>query len=266
MLVIGPSGGLGSYAVQLATAFGADVTGVCRITKAELLRSLGTDYVIDYKTEDFADGSRRYDLILDIAGNPGLSRPRCALAPAGTAVIVGGEEGGSCTRGIGRQLVALILSPFLRQRLVMLTPKQRASDLKQLTEVIEGGTVTPSIDTIYPLEQVREAIRDMAAGQARGKVVITTESGGHNPHPDRLAPKEYEREADRQRPDDRPDRSRHRRHRGHRQGNRPWPRHPGRAPRHHRPGQAARRNCRPRDPRGRGRTGGRVRRRPVLTG
>jgi NADPH:quinone reductase-like Zn-dependent oxidoreductase len=177
VLVTGASGGVGSYAVQLAKAFGAEVTAVCSTAKAELVRSLGADHVIDYTTEDFADGSRRYDLILDIAGNPGVSRLRRALAPAGTAVIVGGEEGGRWTGGMGRQLRALVLSPFLRQRLVMLTPKQRASDLEQLTEFIEAGTVTPSIDRIYPLEQVPDAMRYLAAGQARGKVVITTGTG-----------------------------------------------------------------------------------------
>ena len=117
MLIIGASGGVGSYAVQLAKAFGAEVTGVCSTAKVDLVRSLGADHVIDYTAEDFADGAQRYDLILDIAGNPKLSRLRRALTPKGTAVIVGGEEGGSLTGGIGRQLRALILSLFVGQRL-----------------------------------------------------------------------------------------------------------------------------------------------------
>ena len=110
MLIIGASGGVGSYAVQLAKAFGAEVTGVCSTAKLDLVRSLGADHVIDYTRDDFADGAHRYDLILDIAGNPALSRLRRALTPAGTAVIVGGEEGGNLTGGMDRQLRALALS------------------------------------------------------------------------------------------------------------------------------------------------------------
>ena len=119
VLVIGASGGVGSNAVQLARAFGAEVTGVCSTAKLDLVRSLGADHVIDYTTEDFADGAHRYDLILDIAGNPAPSRLRRALTPAGTAVLVGGEEGGSLTGGMGRQLRAAALSLVVRQRLTM---------------------------------------------------------------------------------------------------------------------------------------------------
>ena len=111
MLIIGASGGVGSYAVQLAKALGAEVTGVCSTAKLDLVRSLGADHVIDYTRDDFADGTHRYDLILDIAGNPTLSRLRRALTPTGTAVIVGGEEGGNLTGGMDRQLRALVLSP-----------------------------------------------------------------------------------------------------------------------------------------------------------
>lgn len=174
VLISGASGGVGSYAVQLAKAFGAEVTGVCSATKAALVRFLGADHVIDYAKDDFADGTHRYDLILDIAGNPGLFRLRRALAPAGTAVIVGGEEGGRWTGGIGRQMRALALSPFLRQRLTMVTARQRSSDLEKLAGLIETGMVTPSIDRTYPLGQVPDAIRHLAAGQARGKVAVTT--------------------------------------------------------------------------------------------
>ena len=119
VLVIGASGGVGSYAVQLAKALGAEVTGVASTAKLDLVRSLGADHVVDYTREDFADGAHRYDLILDIAGNPTLSRLRRALTPTGTAVIVGGEEGGSFTGGMNRQLRALALSLFVRQRLTM---------------------------------------------------------------------------------------------------------------------------------------------------
>jgi NADPH:quinone reductase-like Zn-dependent oxidoreductase len=172
VLVTGASGGVGSYAVQLARAFGAEVTGVCSTAKLDLVRSLGAAHVIDYTRDDFAAGGRRYDLILDIAGNPALSRLRRALTPAGTAVIVGGEQGGNWT-GMGRQLRALALSPFVRQRLTMVTARQRASDLERLAGLIEAGTVTPAIGAAYPLEQVPDAMRHLEAGKARGKVAIT---------------------------------------------------------------------------------------------
>lgn len=171
VLITGASGGVGSYAVQLAAAFGAEVTGVCSAAKAGLVRSLGAVHVIDYTQEDFAVGQGRYDLIIDIAGSPALSRLRRALTPAGTAVIVGGEEAGNWT-GLGRQLKALALSPFLRQRLIMLTPKQRPADLERLTALIQAGTVTPSIGATYPLDQVPEAMRHLESGKARGKIAI----------------------------------------------------------------------------------------------
>jgi NADPH:quinone reductase-like Zn-dependent oxidoreductase len=172
VLISGASGGVGSYAVQLAKALGAEVTGVCGTAKLDLVRSLGAIDVIDYTTDDFASGTARYDLIIDIAGNPSLSRLRRALTPAGTAVIVGGEDGGDLT-GMGRQLRALALSPLTRQRLTMVTPRQRSSDLERLTAFIEAGTVTPSIGATYPLERVPEAMRFLETGQARGKVAIT---------------------------------------------------------------------------------------------
>jgi NADPH:quinone reductase-like Zn-dependent oxidoreductase len=172
VLVTGASGGVGSYAVQLATAYGAEVTGVCSTAKTGLVRSLGAAHVIDYTQDDFADGAHRYDLIIDIGGNPALSRLRRALAPAGTAVLTGGEGGGNWA-GMDRQLRALALSPFLRQRLTILTPRQRSSDLDRLTGFIEAGTVTPSIGAAYSLDQVPEAMRHLEAGQARGKIVIT---------------------------------------------------------------------------------------------
>jgi NADPH:quinone reductase-like Zn-dependent oxidoreductase len=172
VLITGASGGVGSYAVQLAKAFGAEVTGVCSAPKMDLVRSLGASHVLDYTQDDFADGTRRYDLIVDIAGNPSLSRLRRALTPTGTAVIVGGEDSGNWT-GMGRQLRALARSPFLRQRLAIVTPRQRSADLDRLTSLIEAGTVTPSIGATYPLDQVPQALRYLEAGQARGKVVIT---------------------------------------------------------------------------------------------
>ncbi len=173
VLVTGASGGVGSYAVQLAKALGAEVTGVCSTAKLEFVRSLGADQVVDYTRQEFADGNTRYDLIVDIAGNASLSRLRRALTPTGTLVIVGGEEGGRWTGGFGRSLRAPLLSPFVRQRLTMLASKERASDQERLTPLIEAGTVTPTIDRTYPLDRVPEAMRHLEAGGVRGKVVIT---------------------------------------------------------------------------------------------
>ncbi len=173
VLVLGASGGVGSYAVQLAKALGAEVTGVSSTAKLDLVRRLGADHVLDYSKDDFADGKRRYDLILDIGGNPTLARLRRALTPAGTAVIVGGEEGGNWTGGFGRSLRAPLLSLFVRQRLTMLASKERASDLERLADHIEAGTLTPIIDRTYPLEDVPDAMRHLEAGDVRGKVVIT---------------------------------------------------------------------------------------------
>lgn len=179
VLVLGASGGVGSYAVQLAKALGAEVTGVSSTAKLDLVRALGADHVIDYSKNEFADGTHRYDLILDIGGNPKLSRLRRALTPTGTAVIVGGEEGGNWAGGFGRSLRAPLLSLFVRQRLTMLASKERASDLERLAEHIEAGTLTPSVDGTYPLEAVPDAMRHFEAGDVRGKVAITitTEEG-----------------------------------------------------------------------------------------
>lgn len=172
VLITGASGGVGSYAVQFAKALGAEVTGVCSASKADLVRSLGADRVLDYTRQDFADDAGHYDLILDIAGGASLSRLRRALTPTGTAVLAGGEEGGSII-GIGRSLRATALSPFVRQRLTFYVSRERASDLERITEFIEAGTVTPSLDRTYPLDQVQDAMRHLAAGKVRGKIAIT---------------------------------------------------------------------------------------------
>ncbi|WP_405427690.1 NAD(P)-dependent alcohol dehydrogenase [Streptomyces erythrochromogenes] len=173
VLVLGASGGVGTYAVQLAKAFGAHVTGVCSAAKTDLVRSIGADEVVDYTTEDPVDGSRRYDLILDIAGNRPLSRLRRALTARGTLVIVGGEAGGRWIGGNERQLGALLLSPFVGQRLLPLAVmEQHHSDLETLTELIEAGAVTPVVDRTYPLAEVPDAIRHLRGGQVRGKIAI----------------------------------------------------------------------------------------------
>jgi NADPH:quinone reductase-like Zn-dependent oxidoreductase len=159
--------------VQIAKAFGAEVTGVSSGPKADLVRSLGADHVIDYTRHDFADGARRYDLIIDIAGNPTIAQLRQALMANGTAVIVGGEGGGNLTGGMNRQLWALTVSPFVRARLAMVVPNENAADLRRLTGLIEKGQLTPSIDRSYPLDQAPQAMRHLDEGNARGKVVIT---------------------------------------------------------------------------------------------
>jgi NADPH:quinone reductase-like Zn-dependent oxidoreductase len=173
VLIIGASGGVGTYAVQIAKAFGARVTGVCSTAKVEMVRSIGADLVIDYTQEDFAEGDQRYDLILDIGGNSSLSRLRRALVPRGTLVITGGEGGGRWLGGTDRQLRAMMLSPFVSQKLGTFINKESYEYLIILKELIESGKITPVIDRTYPLGEVPEAIRYLEEGHARGKVVIT---------------------------------------------------------------------------------------------
>lgn len=172
VLVLGASGGVGTYAVALAKALGAEVTGVCSTAKLDFVSSLGADHVLDYTRQDFADGTRHYDLILDIGGSPSLTRLRRALAPRGTAVFVGSEGSGSIT-GMGRQLRGALLSPFLRQRLALLVSKERAADYERLTTFIEAGRLTPSLDRAYPLEEAPAAMRLLEEGRVRGKIAIT---------------------------------------------------------------------------------------------
>lgn len=177
VLVIGASGGVGTYAVQLAKANGAEVTGVSSAAKAELIRSIGADHVLDYARDDYLDGSRKYDLILDIGGNNRLSRLRRALTPRGTLVIVGGEEGGSLTGGFGRQIRALVVSMFVGQRLTMLASKERHTDLEVLRPFLENGQVAPVVDRTYSLAEVPDAMRHLEAGLAKGKIAIAVQHG-----------------------------------------------------------------------------------------
>ena len=173
VLIIGASGGVGTYAVQLAKAFGAKVTGVASTGKVDLVRSIGADEVIDYTREDFADGRQRYDLILDIGGNSRLSRLRRALTPKGTLVIAGGE--GARWTGVGRQLRALVLSLAVPQRLTMYvsSTNKRQADLEALRQQIEAGQLTPVVGKTYPLAEVPTAIRHLEGGHAQGKIAIT---------------------------------------------------------------------------------------------
>jgi len=172
VLIVGASGGVGSYAVQIAKALGAEVTGVCSTSKLDLVRSIGADHVIDYTRDDFAAGDKQYDLILDVGGNSALSRLRRTLTSKGTLVIVGGEGGGKWI-GMGRQLRALALSPFVGQRLTILGPKEHYSVLERLSELIENGQLVPVIEQTYTLSEMPNAMRRLVAGHARGKLVIT---------------------------------------------------------------------------------------------
>lgn len=173
VLIIGASGGVGTFAVQIAKAFGAEVTGVCSTAKTDLVRSIGADHVIDYTRDDFADGQLRYDVILDIGGNRRLSHLRRALTPRGRLVIVGGENGGRWLGGSDRQLRALLLSPLVSQKLGTFIASENAADLRVLRDLIESGKVAPAIDRTYPLSQTPAAIRHVQEGRARGKVVVS---------------------------------------------------------------------------------------------
>jgi NADPH:quinone reductase-like Zn-dependent oxidoreductase len=173
VLVIGAAGGVGSFAVQLAKAFGAQVTGVGSTAQLELIRSVGADEAVDYTRDDVTDGSRRWDVVLDTAGHRSLSRLRRALTPDGTLVIVGSEVRGRLVGGFDRSLRAVAWSRFVGQRLRMLSSTPRQDDLQTLAGLLEAGKVTPLIDRAYPLAETAEAIRHLLAGNGRGKLVIT---------------------------------------------------------------------------------------------
>jgi NADPH:quinone reductase-like Zn-dependent oxidoreductase len=174
VLVIGAAGGVGSFAVQLAKVFGAQVTGVARTTQVDLVRSIGADAVIDYTRQDITDGTRHFDLVLDCAGRRTLSQLRRALTPEGTLVIVGGEGGGRWMGGFIRNLRAPVLSRFVGQRLRMLASKERPEDLQTLRELLDAGKVTPLIDRTFPLSEVPDAIRQMVEGRGRGGLIVIT--------------------------------------------------------------------------------------------
>ncbi|TCC19515.1 NAD(P)-dependent alcohol dehydrogenase [Kribbella speibonae] len=173
VLITGASGGVGSYTVQLAKAFGAEVTAVCSTTKLDLVRSLGADQVVDYIRQDFTASGIRYDVILDIAGNTRLSRLRRILTPTGTLVIMGGETDGKWLGGTDRQLRAMLLSPFIGQRLGTFVNTEKHEFLLDLTPLLESGQVRPVVDRQFPLEEAPKAIRYLIEGHARGKLVIT---------------------------------------------------------------------------------------------
>lgn len=173
VLIVGASGGVGMFAVQIAKSFGAEVTGVCSTTKVDMVRSIGADHVIDYAQEDFTRGGQKYDLILDMVGNRSLSHLRRALTPRGTLVLVGGEGGDRWIGAVGRSIRALVVSPFVSQRMRMIVATANTEDLQFLKELIEAAKVTQVIDRTYSLSEVPDAIRYLNDGHARGKIVIT---------------------------------------------------------------------------------------------
>jgi NADPH:quinone reductase-like Zn-dependent oxidoreductase len=172
VLIIGAAGGVGTFAVQLAKWLGAEVTGVCSTRNLDLVRSLGADHVIDYTQEDFTRTGQKYDLILQLAGTRSPSDCRRALTPRGMLLLSSGESDGRLIGPVDRIIKALLLAPFVRQRLLPFEAKRSGDDLRVMKELIEAGTVTPVIDRTYPLSDVPEAIRHLEEGHARGKVVI----------------------------------------------------------------------------------------------
>lgn len=171
VLVLGASGSVGSFAVQLARVFGAEVTGVCSARNVDLVRSLGARHVFDYGAEDFAAGPARYDIVLDAVGNRSLSDCRRVLTPKGTLVLIGGPTG-RWVGGAGRFFRAWMLSPFVGQHLRPLISQAKREDLLRLRDLLEAGTITAVIDRTFALHEVPEAVRYVGAGHARGKVVV----------------------------------------------------------------------------------------------
>ena len=173
ILVNGASGGIGTFAVQLAKSFGADVTGVCSTRNVDLVRSIGADHVIDYTREDFTQTGQRYDFILDNVGNHSLSDLRRALTAAGTLVPNSGGFDNRWLASLGRVVSALVVSPFVSQTLRPFVMSPKHADLVVLKDLMEAGKVTPVIDRTYPLSEVSQALGYVGGGHARGKVVIT---------------------------------------------------------------------------------------------
>jgi NADPH:quinone reductase-like Zn-dependent oxidoreductase len=173
VLIVGASGGVGMLVVQIARSFGAEVTGVCSTTKVDMVRSLGADHVIDYTREDFTQSGQRYDLILDMGGNRSLSQLRRALTSRGTLVLVSGEGGDRWIGAVGRSIRALVVSPFVSQRLRVIISTPNAVDLQFLKGLVEAAKVTPVVDRAYLLSEVPDAMRYLNEGHPRRKIVIT---------------------------------------------------------------------------------------------
>ena len=178
VLIVGASGGVGTYAVQLAKTLGAEVTGVCGPGMTDTVLSIGADHVLDYTRQDFVDGKSRYDLILDIGGRNSISRLRSVLAPKGTLVIVGGEGGNKLTGGVGRQVRAMMLSPFIGQRLTTFISTEHYTNIERLAAYIESGDVVPTIGRRYRLDEVPAAMRHLETAESSGKSVIVVRDAG----------------------------------------------------------------------------------------
>jgi NADPH:quinone reductase-like Zn-dependent oxidoreductase len=177
VLINGASGGVGTFAVQIAKSFGADVTGVCSTRNTELVQSLGADHVIDYTKDDFTKGAERYDVVIDNVGNRSLSECRSVLKPNGIYVLIGGgganEQG--FLGGLAKALNAAVYSKFVKQKMGMMMADSNQKDLALLADMVQSGKIKPVIDKTYQLADVPEAIRYLEAGHARGKVIITVD-------------------------------------------------------------------------------------------
>ena len=172
VLILGASGGVGSFAVQIAKAHGLHVTGVASAAKADAVRTSGADVVLDYAIDDFTE-QPAFDLVIDTGGRNPLRRLRRALTSRGTLVIVGGEGGGKVTGGFGRSLRAVALSPFVSQRLTMFLADEAASAWAPVRELVDAGSVVAPVDRVYPLVDAAQAIEDLVAGRVRGKAVVS---------------------------------------------------------------------------------------------
>jgi NADPH:quinone reductase-like Zn-dependent oxidoreductase len=179
VLIIGASGGVGTFAVQLARAMGGIVDGVAGTANLDLVASLGAEHVYDHRTTDISDITERYDLVLDIGGRNPLRKLRRLLTPTGTLVIVGGENGNRVTGGIGRQLRAVLLSPFIRQRLAMFVSTGDRSFIERLAAHLESGDVVPAITSRHTLDDATDAMRHLESGTASGKIVVRIDSTEH---------------------------------------------------------------------------------------
>lgn len=173
VLVIGASGGVGTYAVQIAKALGAEVTGACSTAKMNLVREVGADHIIDYTCEDPASGRHRYDVVIDIGGSRPVRHLRRALTRRGTLVLTGGEEGSKLLGDIGRNMGAQLLSVFVGQRLTALISLERRADLLALRDMADSGAITPAIERAYPRSEAAAALRHLADGRVLGKLVIS---------------------------------------------------------------------------------------------